>query len=559
MAHTNKYMLYILIVIGLLLPQTYAFPDQGKWDRLFNTNLRSLVITKSLFAGSEIYVQITCDSSEHDKNVVISWELHETNCWLDPCVTQGVGLLKMNETSGLRSPKYVRLCSNGGVIILPQIKVPPTRPNINDKNAEAVDYANGDGTGNRVQRDTGLVADEHKPVVLNNRPNNNPAPIFTTQNDAVYIFALHIEPEANIKDYNASVHIEMRGVDGYLSAADWPFLPFYGIMCFIYVLYGVVWLTVSFMQWRDLLRIQFWISGVILLGMLEKAMFYAEFQSINTTGTSVPGAVLMADWVSCGKRTLARMLVIIVSLGFGIVKPRLGPMLHRVVGTGALYFVLASVESYMRATNRKSDPKSQVLVAGIPLAVLDSAICWWIFTSLVQTTRTLRLRRNTVKLQLYRHFTNTLIFAVIASVIFMLYSIKTHRYVQCLTDWKDLWQDDGFWHILFSFLLLVIMILWRPTNNNQRYAFTPLLDNPEDEDDDDEEDQFISDVYGVKMRGSRNLNSPKLDNMHKTTNEEDDLRWVEENIPTSIVDATLPVLDSDEEIINTRFEVSKMQ
>lgn len=28
------------------------------------------------------------------------------------------------------------------------------------------------------------------------------------------------------------------------------------------------------------------------------------------------------------------------------------------------------------------------------------------------------------------------------------------------------------------------MILWRPTNNNQRYAFTPLLDNPEDEDDD---------------------------------------------------------------------------
>jgi hypothetical protein len=30
------------------------------------------------------------------------------------------------------------------------------------------------------------------------------------------------------------------------------------------------------------------------------------------------------------------------------------------------------------------------------------------------------------------------------------------------------------------------MVLWRPTNNNQRYAFTPLLDNPEDEDDDGE-------------------------------------------------------------------------
>lgn len=50
--------------------------------------------------------------------------------------------------------------------------------------------------------------------------------------------------------------------------------------------------------------------------------------------------------------------------------------------------------------------------------------------------------------------------------------------------WENKWFDEAFWHILFSVLLLVIMILWRPTNNNQRYAFTPLLDNPEDEDDD---------------------------------------------------------------------------
>lgn len=91
-----------------------------------------------------------------------------------------------------------------------------------------------------------------------------------------------------------------------------------------------------------------------------------------------------------------------------------------------------------------------------------------------------------VKLSLYRHFTNTLIFSVIASVIFMLYSIKAHRLAECLTDWKELWVDEAFWHVLFSILLLVIMVLWRPTNNNQRYAFTPLLDNAEDEDDDGE-------------------------------------------------------------------------
>jgi len=104
----------------------------------------------------------------------------------------------------------------------------------------------------------------------------------------------------------------------------------------------MAWLIVSFLQWRELLRIQFWISGVILLGMLEKvsmawlfiiplwfsnteifrvqALFYAEYQELNSQGYSMRSAVLFAELVSCAKRTLARMLVVIVSLGFGIVK-----------------------------------------------------------------------------------------------------------------------------------------------------------------------------------------------------------------------------------------------
>lgn len=42
-------------------------------------------------------------------------------------------------------------------------------------------------------------------------------------------------------------------------------------------------------------------------------------------------------------------------------------------------------------------------------------LCRHIFVSLAQTMKLLRLRRNVVKLSLYRHFTNTLIFAVIGT------------------------------------------------------------------------------------------------------------------------------------------------
>ncbi len=61
-------------------------------------------------------------------------------------------------------------------------------------------------------------------------------------------------------------------------------------MCLLYVVYGVAWLLTLACQWRDLLQIQFWIGGVVILGTLEKAVFYTEYQTINNTGVSMPGA-----------------------------------------------------------------------------------------------------------------------------------------------------------------------------------------------------------------------------------------------------------------------------
>lgn len=234
-------------------------------------------------------------------------------------------------------------------------------------------------------------------------------------------------------------------------------------------------------------------------------------------------------------------------------------MLHRVLGVGILYFILGSVEGITRTMQLKNDMSKQQLFASIPLAVLDAAVCWWIFTSLVQTTRTLRLRRNLVKLALYRHFTNTLIFAVLASVAFMIWSLKQHKLAYCLTDWKEIWVDEAFWHLLFSLILLIIMILWRPTINNQRYAFSPLLDAADDEED--EEDTMMNDAFdGMKNRAVKTSHGSPKSKADEDLKWDDDLKWVEENIPSSVVDAALPaLLDSDEEVVATQYERSKMQ
>ncbi|KAG8583222.1 hypothetical protein GDO81_008323 [Engystomops pustulosus] len=326
------------------------------------------------------------------------------------------------------------------------------------------------------------------------------------------------------------------------------------VMCIMYIVLGLMWFIWSACYWKDLLRIQFWIAAVIFLGMLEKAVFYAEYQNMNSTGVSSPGLLIFAELVSAVKRTLARLLVTIVSLGYGIVKPRLGAVMHRVVGMGVLYLIFATVESVMRVIGTKES--DLVLLSSIPLALLDSALCWWIFVSLAQTMKTLKLRRNAVKYSLYRHFTNTLIFAILASVVFMAWTTKKFRLADCPSDWMELWVDDAFWRFLFSVVLLVIMFLWRPSANNQRYAFTPLMD-----DSDDEVEEFLVTDHiaeGMKLRGTKT--EPNGTSKPNAASADEDLKWVEENIPSSFADVALPVLlDSDEEIMMTKYEMSKTE
>ena len=68
-------------------------------------------------------------------------------------------------------------------------------------------------------------------------------------------------------------------------------------------------------------------------------------------------------------------------------------MLQRIVGVGVIYMVLSSVETHMELVQPKNDTSREIAAALFLLALLDAGISFWIFSSLVQTTRTLRLRR----------------------------------------------------------------------------------------------------------------------------------------------------------------------
>ncbi|KAK6304900.1 hypothetical protein J4Q44_G00254860 [Coregonus suidteri] len=546
-----------LFFISILRPGIAA--EVSLWNVDINSS-QNAVFRKTLYANTTIFMRFQGDLALCDPTLAfnISWYLRSSICYNEVFNTPDNKALSMfgldnmlkEDWRGSYSQGYMYF-ENCSVLLLPKVyytDFSPHQPLTSPQSEEGRPSNQSAPQGWLEKPDVGAVA--------------------KAWSDSPYLFIVKVQPqqrpgaeeeeEANDVQGNLALimTVEMKGPREYSSPADWPLMMFYMVMCIVYVFFGALWLFWSACYWKDLLRIQFWIGGVIILGMLEKAVFYSEYQSIGYRGDYVQGAVIFAELLSALKRSLARVLVLIVSLGYGIVKPRLGTTVHRLAAVGLLYLLFSSVEGVLRVTGGFYG--TVALVANLSLSLIDSCVMWWIFISLSQTTRLLKLRRNVVKLSLYQHFTNTLIFSVLASIIFIIWTTKVFKLVDCQTGWRDLWVDDAFWRLLFSTILLVIMVLLRPSANSQRFSHSPLID--EDDEEDEAKEPMLNEAFeGVKMRGTKaetnGSQSQKL-----LSKEDEDLKWVEENIPTTVADVALPVmLDEEEEILKTKMERSKME
>ncbi|XP_044229186.1 transmembrane protein 87A isoform X2 [Thunnus albacares] len=535
-----------------------AAPEPGHWIVTVVNTSRLLLLKKSMYKDTDIELNVVDFGCPEEVTFTIQWYLKYYRCHNEfnnieemydkTQLSRGESL----DPNPLGEGEYIEhrhqpITCNNGLRSFPMLKKtkaesrpvsPPVAGEVLDENENRWITEEYDSSSSK-----------------NSSVNIRDNVIATTWKDGPYLLVVKIVSNKSDANWNLTVDVVMKGDHGYISITDYPLMIFYMVMCIVYILYAMLWFIWAACYWKDLLRIQFWIAGVIFLGMVEKAVFCAEYENTNAVGAASPGLLIFAELVSALKRTLARLLVIIVSLGYGIVKPRLGTVMHRVVGLGILYFAFASIEGILRITGGRDN--GPALITAIVLAVFESCCIWFIFVSLAQTIKTLKLRRNPVKLSLYRHFTNTLIFAVIASIIFMAWTTKKFRLAVCQSDWIELWVEDAFWRFLFSVILLVIMFLWRPSANNQRYAFTPLMDDSDDE----EIEEFIASsniADGIKLRASKNETNGTV--KPAETNPDEDMKWVEDNIPSSLTDVALPVLlDSDEEIMTTKYEMSKLE
>ncbi|KAG9150165.1 hypothetical protein Leryth_009750 [Lithospermum erythrorhizon] len=307
-----------------------------------------------------------------------------------------------------------------------------------------------------------------------------------------YLYFMYCDPQ--LKGTTVSGRTVWRNPDGYLPGKMAPLVTFYSLMSLAYFFLGLFWFLRFVRYWTDIIQLHYHITAVIGLGMCEMAFWYYEYTNFDATGRRPMGITLWAVTCSAIKKTVSRLLLLVVSMGFGVMRPTLGGLTAKVLLLGTIYFVASEGLELVEHLGNINDFAGKTrLFLVLPVALLDACFILWIFSSLSKTLEKLQVRRSMAKLELYRKFTNALAIAVLVSVAWIGYELYFNASDQLGELWRKSWMISAFWTLLAYLLLVVICVLFAPSNNPTRYAYS-------DETGDDEEGLSLTGT-GSKLGG----------------------------------------------------------
>ncbi|KAG0361209.1 hypothetical protein BGZ54_009170 [Gamsiella multidivaricata] len=327
--------------------------------------------------------------------------------------------------------------------------------------------------------------------------------------------------QVNQEDAYYAGILEFNNKYGTLAGSDFPKLPFYGALSLTYMTIGICWMILCARHWREILTVQHFISGVIFFLMVEMAFNWGYWDDYNKTGTSSMALLVLVSILNSGRNSLSLFMLLIVSMGYGVVKPTLGSTMKKVIFLSFAHFLFGII--YSAGTMSPVDDVSAmiVLMVVVPLALTMTSFYIWTLQSLTSTIATLNLRRQTEKVKMYTRLRRLLVFSL--TVLCAFFVINTLNFMNMDSDdwpathWRIKWfLLDGWLNILYLVVFTVIVILWRPTENNKRYGIDQL--ETEDFDDNDEH----ADHNNVRAAESMGLTGMKLRPQRRDYEMEDD-------------------------------------
>lgn len=201
-----------------------------------------------------------------------------------------------------------------------------------------------------------------------------------------------IHCDVRLKDVVVEGKTIWKNPTGYLPGRMAPLMNFYGFMSFAFILLGIFWFSQYARFWKEVIPLQNCITLVITLGMFEMAFWYFEYAGFNKTGIRPTGITLWAVTFGTVKRTVARLILLMVSMGYGVVRPTLGGLTSKVIMLGGTFFLASEILELVENVGAVSDLSGKArLFFVLPVAMLDAFFILWIFTSLSATLNKLQV------------------------------------------------------------------------------------------------------------------------------------------------------------------------
>jgi hypothetical protein len=318
-------------------------------------------------------------------------------------------------------------------------------------------------------------------------------------------------------------------------------------ICHAIVLIAFVVLCIKYR--KILLSIQYGILGVLVYCLIETSSWYFYRVGLNSTGVYSIPALCFVVFLANVKKTALRVLILLVCMGLGTVKWTLGNTRMKIAYLAALYLFFSfflQIVKELEALERRKIEEWIIFGAVIPAAALDTGFYYWIILSLIRTSQQLLLRKQVLKLQMFKYFFIVVAFASILALAVILYQGYL-RWNAAKMAWQHVWILDTFWEALFFYVLVSVAFLWRPRHNNARYGYAEFF--TEEEDDPNEIALETISISTLKKRDNKK-DDQKPDGRKKDAPVERD------GFQETLLSLELPAEDNDE--IDLETEQKKM-
>lgn len=273
--------------------------------------------------------------------------------------------------------------------------------------------------------------------------------------------------------------VEFRNSYGQLPAAQIAKLPFYGGLTIVYAVIGVFWAFLYVQNRHDILAVQNYITAIIVFLIVEMLMTWGFYDYQNRHGSNVGTKVLMiiVAILNAGRNSFSFFLLLIVCLGYGVVKPSLGKTMLMVRGLALGHFVFGVIYAVASLSITPESAGPLVLLVILPLSGTLTAFYVWTLNALNLTIKDLVERKQTVKAMMYKKLWWCILGSIL--VIFGFFFINSFSFAGSKDpDFvPDHWQTrwfllDGWLNLVYLVDLAFISYIWRPTRNNRRFAMS---------------------------------------------------------------------------------------